>query len=286
MIGSYLSEKLLLMGYKVSVLSRDKFQHPKISGYTWDNIAENIHKFDAVIHLSGASIASPWTGKNKRLIIDSRVKTAQLLYNAIQKSTINLKVFISASAVGYYGAQTSNDIMYESSPGSDDFLGEVCRKWESVSDGFKELGIRTVNLRTGVVLARQSDAIEKMKISIQLGLGAGFGSGKQNFPWIHIEDVCGIYCKALEDSKMQGAYNAVGPEFITNKEFVQQFSKTLKKPYWLPNVPAFMLKFVWGKRAVLLLEGSRISTDKIKKAGYSFSYPRLKDALHDILKMK
>ena len=98
-----------------------------------------------------------------------------------------------------------------------------------------------------------------------------------------MDDVCGIYIKALEDVKMHGVYNAVGPEFISNVEFVRKFSKILKKPCWLPNIPAFVLKSILGKRAVLLLEGSKISTDKIKDAGYSFSYPRLKDALHDIL---
>jgi uncharacterized protein (TIGR01777 family) len=283
LIGTYLSKKLLLKGYEVSILSRSAHNLQDISSYTWDTIEGNLHNFDAIVHLAGASIAARWTAKNKRIIAESRIKTCELLYKLVNQLDQKPHTFISASAVGFYGAQTSDRVMTESNEPGIDFLGTVCNEWEIATNKFKDLGLRTVSLRTGVVLSENGDAMRKLGGSIKFGLGAAFGTGKQYFPWIHIEDLCAMYIQAIEDSKMQGAYNAVAPEFITNKEFVAAFSKVLKKPYWLPNIPSFMLRSLLGEMSILLLEGSKISTEKIEAAGFTFKYPQVEEALADLL---
>lgn len=282
LIGTYLSKKLLLKGYEVSILSRSEQNLQDVSSYTWDTIDGNLHKFDTIVHLAGATIAARWTAKNKRIISESRIKTCEFLYKLINQLDQKPNSFISASAVGFYGAQTSHRILDESELPAKDFLGTVCNEWEKATNKFKNLGMRTVSLRTGVVLSKNSDVVRKLGGSVKFGLGAAFGSGKQYLPWIHIDDLCSMYTKAIDNQKMQGAYNAVAPEYITNKEFVISFSKILKKPYWLPNIPSFVLKVLLGEMSVLLLEGSKISTDKIEAIGFTYKYPSLEKALVDL----
>jgi uncharacterized protein (TIGR01777 family) len=134
-----------------------------------------------------------WTTKRKQEIIDSRIKSGQLIFDEIRKQNKNLKAFISASAIGYYGTTTSNKILYETDPPGDDFLGRTCREGEQVVDGFKNIGIRTVKIQTGVVLTKRGGALSKFKIPIKKGFSSAIGTGKQYIPWIHIEDLCGIY---------------------------------------------------------------------------------------------
>jgi uncharacterized protein len=143
----------------------------------------------------------------------------------------------------------------------------------------KNSGIRTVILRNGVVISPKGGAIKKMSVSVKLGLGSPVGSGKQYFPWIHIEDLCNIYIKAIEDSKMQGAYNAVAPDHITNRDVMKALADALNRPFWAPSVPSFVMKTLFGEMANILLKGSRISADKIKEAGYEFRFTDLKDAV-------
>ncbi len=282
LIGTCLSKKLRLKGYEVSILSRSKHNLQDISSYTWDTIEGNLHKFDTIVHLAGATIATRWTVKNRRIITESRINTCEFLYKLINQLDQKPNSFISASAVGFYGAQTSHRIMDESNLPAKDFLGTVCNEWEIATNKFKDLGMRTVSLRTGVVLSKNADVVKKLGGSIKLGLGTAFGSGKQYLPWIHIDDLCSMYLKAIEDQNMQGAFNAVAPEFITNKEFVASFSKALKKPYWLPNIPSFVLRSLLGEMSVLLLEGSKISADKIEATGFTYKYPQLEEALLDL----
>ncbi len=287
LIGTYLSKKLLLKGFKVSILSRSKKEHPEISFYTWESIdKEEIAEFDTIIHLAGSAIAKRWTAERKQLIFDSRVKTCEFLYKLVDESRRKPSSFISASGVGFYGAQTSNHIFEESDPAGNDFLGTVCKDWEESTNRFRDFGMRTVSIRTGVVLSSESDIIRKMCAPIKFGLGAAFGNGQQYFPWIHIADLCDIYIKAIEDQLMSGPYNAVAPENTTNKEFLQLFSKILNKPYWLPNIPSFILRYVLGEMSVLLTEGGRISADKMEAAGYKFKFPKLEQALFDLFLKK
>lgn len=219
----------------------------------------------------------------EKLILDSRVESANLIFSEVKKRNKELKAFISASAVGYYGALTSDKVFTEEDHPASDFLGQTCFEWENAAKQFETLGIRTVTLRTGLVLNKSGGALSKMIIPIRLGLGSALGNGNQYIPWIHIDDLCEIYIKAIEDSQMAGAFNAIAPNFQTNKSLTHMLSNALNKPYWLPNTPAFLLKFILSKMSVLLLKGSRVSSDKILKTGFTFRFPKLEKALKDLL---
>jgi len=280
--------KLLDRGYEVAIFSRSTGLDSRTSYHTWDidrNIVDRevINNSDFIIHLAGVNIGGKrWTKKRKRKIIGSRTKSADLIFNNIDRHNTRLKAFISASAIGYYGGSTSEQIFLETDPPASDFLGQTCEQWETAADQFNELGVRTVKIRTGIVLSSQGGALSKLKIPIQLGFGSAIGHGKQYMPWIHLDDLCAIYIKAMEDQTMTGAYNAVAPEYITNKAFTRKLARVLHRPYWFPNIPAFLMRLFFGEMSVTLLSGSRISSEKIEAAGYTFQYPDLNGALNDI----
>lgn len=291
LIGRHLCKKLKEKGYNVAILSRTK-QHNNNSDiqiYTWNLDKKEIEKkaletADYIIHLAGANIWDKrWTTKRKQLIIDSRVKTGQLIFDKIKENKHKLKAFISASAVGYYGAITSDKIFSETDPPADDFLGETCRQWEQSADRFEELGVRTVKIRTAPVLTKQGGALAKMITPVKMGIGSAIGNGKQYLPWIHINDLCGIYIKAIEDMQMNGAFNAVAPDHRVNEDFIRTLARVLKKPFWFPNIPAIAMKIIFGRMSEVVLKGSRVSSDKIRKAGYTFQFPDLESALTDLV---
>ncbi len=291
LVGKYLTSKLQEQGYDVAILSRDKYEEvrSKIKQFTWDVKdglidSEALKYADYIIHLAGANIAEKrWTEKRKKQLIDSRVNSAELIFENLKKQEYKPKAFISASAIGYYGVVTSDKIFTENDTYHNDFLGKVCRLWEEAADNFEELGIRTVKIRTGVVLTKKSGALAKMKTPVKLGIGSAMGNGNQYMPWIHIDDLCNIYIKAIEDIEMRGSYNAVAHEHITNKEFTRKISTVLKKPFWGVNIPSFIMKLMFGEMADILLEGSKISSDKIEKSGFKFQYLNLTEALKNLL---
>lgn len=289
LVGAHLTAKLKEKGYRVTLLSRSKEHSGYTHTYYWNPDKKEIEKealdtADYIIHLAGANILDKrWTEKRKQFIIDSRVKTARLLYDKMKESDRKLKAFVSASAIGYYGAVTSEKIFVESDPPAPVFLGETCRLWEEAADQFTELGIRTVKIRTSPVLAKEGGALKTMLIPVKMGIASPIGSGKQYMPWIHIDDLCGIYIKSVEDAKMNGVYNAAAPEHKTNKEFMATLARVLHKPFWFPNVPGFIMKILLGELGDAALNGSRISSDKIRKAGFSFRFATLESALKDLL---
>lgn len=289
LVGKHLCKKLIKKGYDVAILSRSPNTGNNIKTYLWDYNNhkidfEAIKKADYIIHLAGANIAEKrWTSKRKQLIIDSRVKTGELIFDNVKKHKKDLKAFISASGVGYYGAVTSEKIFNENDTPATDFLGETCEKWELMVDKFQEIGIRTVKIRTGVVLTKNDGALSKMILPVKLGIGSAIGTGKQYMPWIHIEDLCNIYIKAIEDIQMKGAFNAVSPDHKTNKEFTKILAKILRKPFWFPNIPSFILKLLFGNMANILLKGSRVSAKKIQANDFKFQFPKLEDALNQLM---
>ena len=288
LIGRYLSEKLQERGYCVMILSRTSKTHIGIKTYAWDLDKQELEKeaielADCIIHLAGANLGEKkWTAQRKKLIMDSRVNSSQLIFDKTKEFN-NVKVYISASAIGYYGTITSDKIFSESDKPSNDFLGNVCQQWEQSADKFEELGIRVVKIRTGVVLTKHEGALSKMTSLVKVGLGSAIGSGKQYIPWIHIDDLCDIYIKAIEDVQMKGSYNAVAPDHKTNREFYSDIANILKKPFWAPNIPAIILELIFGKMSAILLTGSRVSCEKIINTGYRFKFTNLKSALIDLL---
>jgi uncharacterized protein (TIGR01777 family) len=289
LVGKELTKQLKTKGYNVIHLSRTKNSNSDTSTYYWDYSKgiiepEAIEKADYIIHLAGENVSSGrWTQKRKKQIIDSRVKTAQLLFEKVIEYKKNIKAFMSASGTNYYGTVTSDKIFKETDVAATDFLGETCKQWEAAADNFTNSGIRTVKIRTGVVLTAQGGALAKIILPIQLGIGSAIGSGKQYMPWIHIDDLCGIYIKAIEDLKIQGAYNAVAAEYSTNKEVGKAIARILKKNFWFPNIPTFIIKLLFGEMGDIVLNGSRISSEKIKSAGYAFKFDSLENVLRNLL---
>lgn len=291
LVGKKLSALLLENGYKVIWLSRERDFQAKIPTYQWDYQRNKIDKeaieqADAIIHLAGSNLGEgSWTRVKKQQIVESRVKTAQLLLETVKSMNKKLDAFISASAVGYYGVGISEKIYTEKDTSrGNDFLSRTCRKWEGAAFKFrKEFNVRTVVIRTGFVVSKESDAFKKMLAPTRFGLGSPLGSGRQYLSWIHIDDLCRIYLKALEDTIMQGVYNAVAPEFITNAGFMRTLAKVMKRPFFMPNVPTFLLRLMMGEAADLILGGSRISAQKTEESGFEFTYKTANDAIRACL---
>lgn len=289
LIAAHLAEKLTKKGYCVTFLSRSADPSSSYKIYTWDikkqSIdAEAIATADYIIHLAGSNIGEKrWTEERKKIIIDSRVDSASLLFSEVKKQKKDVKAFITASGIGYYGAVTKDKIFSENDIPAADFLGQTCKKWEESATAFEELTIRTVKIRTGVVLAKKDSALDKMLTPIKMGIGSAIGSGKQYMPWIHIDDICNIYIKAIEDNNMHGAYNSAATDQKNNEEFMHTIAKVLHKPFWFPKVPSFAMRFLFGEMADIVLKGSRVSNKKLLQSGFQFQFNDLDKALEDLL---
>jgi hypothetical protein len=289
LVGRYLTSTLLAEGYQVAHLSRGQDQFGKVRVHRWDpekgivspSVLEGV---DIIIHLAGANIgAERWTKKRRLEIVSSRVDAVKLLHKVITENNLSLNTFISASAIGYYGSVTSDIIFNEKDPPAKDFTGSTCRQWEEGADLFQNSGIRTVKIRTAVVLEKSDSALSKLMLPAKFGFLAQTGNGKQYMPWIHISDLCGIYLKAIEDLTLSGAYNAVAPQQVTHKEFVKSLAQVMGKPVFPVPVPAFILRAALGEMSDIVLKGSRVSSEKISKSGYVFLYPELVGALREVL---
>lgn len=287
MVGRKLSDLLIENGYRVIWLSRERYVKAHIPRYRWDYRkgeidSEAVEQADMIIHLAGSNLGDgSWTRLKKQKIVESRVQTAKLLLETVKKMNKRPEAFISASAVGFYGSVTGEKIFTEEDdPAHNDFLSRTCRKWEAEAFRFRdELGVRTIALRTAFVISQKSEAFEKMMLPTRVGLGAPLGSGKQYLSWIHIDDLCHLYLKAVEDSSMEGVFNAVAPEFITDAEFMKILAKAMKRPFFMPPIPAFLLRLFMGQAADMILYGSRISSQKVFDAGYKFTYSTAQEAI-------
>lgn len=289
-VGKNLVALLRQSGYYVSILSRNVKQNSSdITYFKWD-ISTNfideaaVLKADYIIHLAGEGIAEKrWTSQRKLEIVQSREKSIQLIFEVLKKHNKKLDAFVTASGIGIYGAVNGEEICNENTPAAKDFLGTTCQKWEAAADHIEGLGIRTVKIRTGLVLGKGEGFLSKLVPIFKMKLGSAIGSGKQYMPWIHINDLCSMYLEALENPKMSGAYNAAIDDNTTNTIF----SKTLAKIYgytiWLPNVPSFLIALAMGEMAQIVLTGQRVSSIKIENTGYKFQFRNLEEALRDCL---
>lgn len=284
LIGSELTKILIENGHQVRILTREKqIEHPF---YHWDKdtIDEKVfEKLDGIIHLAGSLIAKRWTNSYKKEIFSSRVDTANLLFEYVKKLNIDLKFFISASGTAYYGQITSNKIFKESDEPNIDFLGKVCVAWENAAYQFEKIGARVVCLRTSLVLSKNGEGFKLLKKPIQLGVGANLGNGKQWMPWIHITDLLQIYSHAVENESIQGSYNASAPEHVNHSTFNHTLATKMNKLFFIPNIPAFVMKLALGEMSSLVLNGSRIDATKIQETGFKFQYPTLEKALEELI---
>ncbi len=286
LVGSKLTSELRKKGHLVNILTTSATTAEKEGYYYW-NIKDqyiDLNAFDGVeyiVHLAGAGVADKrWTEKRKKIILESRTKSTALL--AERAKNHKLKAFLSASAVGIYGFNTGDKWLDEESDQGNDFLAEVVQAWEHEVDGFEGIAKRVVKLRIGIVLSTEGGALKEMLPPFKWGVGSPLGSGKQWMSWIHIDDLVDMFVRGIEKD-LNGTYNAVGPSPVTNKEFSSLVAKTLGKPMWLPNVPSFILRLIFGELSQVVLGGNRVKSKKIEKAGFTFKFKNLESALKDLL---
>ncbi len=237
---------------------------------------------EAIINLAGATIAKRWTKSRKKLILDSRVEALTLLRTSLAKQKHTVKHLISASGIGAY---PDSQIKYyeETYPAtSSTFLGKVVREWEETVNRFHELGITTAKIRIGLVLAKDGGALPEMVKPISFFAGAALGSGAQWQSWIHITDLAKLFVYVLK-YQLEGIYNAVAPNPVTNTELTKAIAKTLHKPLWLPNIPKFVMQLALGEMHILLFESQRVSCKKIENNGFDFTYYHVEPALTNLL---
>ncbi len=206
----------------------------------------------------------------------------KLITEVIKKKNIHLKSFVGASAVGFYGMITSEKIFSEKDSGQPDFLSDCCTQWENSYKEIETLSEKMCVTRLAMVLSPNGGALKRLLPLFKMGLGSAIGSGKQYMPWIHIDDLLSVFCEALFNPNFKGTYNAVSSEHVTNKEFSKQLAKSLSKPFFMPNVPSFLLKLVFEEMANMLLRGSRVSNQKLLYTGFKFKYPQLSAALNNV----
>ena len=289
MIGQKLTELLLKKGHTVAYLSRRKEKMANITVYQWDipkgYIEEGaLENADYVIHLAGAGIADErWTEKRKQEIIDSRIQPIDLITKYLEDKNIKLKGFISASAIGYYGGNTGEIKLDEDSKAGNDFLAECTKLWEVHAKKVTRAE-REIRIRIGVVLSQKGGALPKLVMPIRFGLGAALGSGKQFISWVHIDDLCAIFVKAIEDSTMHGAYNAVSPNPISNAIMTKIAAKVLKRPLFLPNIPSFVLNLIFGEMGIVVTGGNFVQNKRLsEETNFVYQFPTIEGALTDLL---
>lgn len=279
-VGKALIKHLVNCGYMVNVLTRRNkissmeniryFEWDIKKGFIDEKAFEGVSK---IINLTGANITEKrWTEKRKVEIIESRTKAIDLLFTYVKTRNFSIDIFISSSAVGYYGAITTDEIFTEKSNNGSEFLASVCRKWEKTALQFDSLGVATVILRKGVVLGRDGGMYQKLAPLAKLGINTSLGNGRQYLPWIDIRDLVRLYEFILKTDELSGVFNAVSSEHIMMNDFSKALLRSFGKTSFLPNVPAFLVRLFLGEMSVMLLKGSRVSNYKIKQTGFKFEY--------------
>jgi hypothetical protein len=290
MIGRRLVAELQREGWEVTILSREpeRARHAlgDVQAYRWDPVegpapAEALSGRDAVAHLAGEPVAQRWTAGAKQAIRDSRVAGTENLIAGLRAAGQRPRTLVASSAVGYYGPRGSEPIDEEAGPGRD-FLAEVCIAWEAQAERAAGLGLRVVRIRTGVVLDRTGGALAKMLMPFQLGVGGPVAGGRQYLPWIHADDVVGIFAAALADERWEGAVNASAPVPVSNRDFSRALGRALHRPALLP-VPGLALSVLYGEMAQIVTGGVRAVPAKPLMLGYSYRHPDLDEALRAAL---
>lgn len=286
LIGSKLTNLLLEKGYTVSQLNRRKTKLSGVKNFLW-NVeqgeidAKCLEGVDIIIHLAGEGIAEKrWTEERKRAITASRTQSIRLIYDLMKRKAHQVKRVISASAIGYY-SDRGNELMTEDSAPNRDFMARCCVDWEAAVDEGKALGLQITEFRTGVVLS-DSGALAKMAAPIKWFVGAPLGSGRQWVPWIHLDDVVNMYLFAAEHPELEGVFNQVAPNPVTNQQITKALGKQLRRPVWPLHVPAALLKVLMGEMSTIVLGSTKVSAQKIENAGFHFKYPCLQGALEEI----
>lgn len=287
MIGKALQTELRNGGHELLLATRSEPNSPEQVQWSIDDGFSDLAKLDgidAVVHLAGENIAGlRWTEEKKKAIRDSRVKGTRNLVNALAELSVKPKVFVSASAIGFYGDRADEELTETSSSGST-FLAEVCREWEAESRRAEDLGIRTVLLRTGIVLSKDGGALGTMLLPFKMGVGGVIGSGKQWMSWISLDDHIAAIKYALENDNVRGAVNSTSPNPVTNEEFTATLGEVLYRPTFIP-LPEFAVSMLLGEMGdALLLASTKVLPKRLDDAGFEFKFPHLKEAIEDAVK--
>jgi uncharacterized protein (TIGR01777 family) len=278
-IGQALQTYLQSTGHEVRILSRK-------SG--WDVLNQTMDPsvldgIDAIVHLAGAGIADKrWTTARKKELISSRVDSTRLLARVLRTEKHEVHTFVSASAIGYYGADSGQKTCVETTESGADFLAECTRAWEDAVD--EMTGLRVVKLRIGLVMERDGGIFPVFARPIRLFAGFILGDGNQGQSWIHRDDLVRMFAQALTDERAQGVYNAVAPVPLTHAAMTQEIAGALHRPVWWPHVPAFMLRLILGEMACLVTGGNFVSSQKIQnELGFTFTYKRFSEAIKQLV---
>lgn len=289
LVGSRLIELIDPSIYDVSILSRNTKSVDSINIYKWDfeemTIDEDAVKVDFIINLNGAGIADKkWTTERKKLLVESRIKSAQLIRSALQLTGHKPKAYISASAVGFYGDRKDEEL-YETSPEGRGFMAECCKSWEDSASELSSFVERLIIDRIGVVLSTKGGALPKILMTKQIGVYNYFGNGQQYYSWIHIDDLCRILVTQIEDDSYVGIYNTVSPKPLTNKQFTTEIKEALDGNLVLP-VPVFGLRLMLGEMANVVLNSNRVFPKRLKEHLFNFKYDDLGKAVKDLISKK
>ena len=291
LIGKELVDVLLKNNHTVHFLTTSKSkieEKPNLKGFYWNPQEGKIDDtcvdgVDTIVHLAGASISKRWTKSYKQELIESRVLSANLLFNLIKKAPNKVQHFISASGTAIYPDSDTNVYDETATQIDDTFLGNVVVKWEESADQFNLLKIKVTKLRTGVVFSEKGGALLEMIKPIKMYVGSDFGSGKQLQSWIHLTDIANLYYFAIIN-QTEGIINAVAPDPITNNDLTKLIAKQLKRPLFLPNVPQFIMKLILGEMHILLFNNKNILPKRAQQLGFNFQFPTAKSAIQNIIK--
>lgn len=291
LVGKELVSLLEDKGIEIHYLSTSKskiISGTKAKGFYWNlqnaTMDEScLEGVDTIIHLAGATVSKRWTVEYKQEIIESRVLSTQLLFNAVKNHPNNVTQIISASAIGIYPSSFTTFYTENEKEVDCGFLGQVVYKWEESVDAFKRLNLKVCKIRIGLVLSNKGGALQEMVKPIKLGLGSSFGLGKQIQSWIHVDDLASIFLFAL-DQKLEGVYNAVAPHPVSNSELVKTIANVVKKTLFLPNIPRFVMRMMLGEMHELLFSSQKVSAQKIQQIGFKFQFSTLDKALENLLK--
>ncbi|MDA0303409.1 MAG: TIGR01777 family oxidoreductase [Bacteroidetes bacterium] len=289
LVGRTVCKQLKHRGYHVRVLSRH--QAPLSEGVDevvqWDPMnqvlpAQALRHVHAVVHLAGAPIAQRWTAKSRHEILNSRTKSTQTLTHTMASLPLDERprVFLCASAVGIY--PSTSELLDETAPVGPGFAAEVVQAWEAEAIEAEALGCRTVRIRIGLVLSAEGGILGSLKPLFSLGLGSAIGSGNQWQSWIHIEDLSRMMLWSLRSDEVQGVYNGVSSNPVTNRTFSKELAHALHRPFFLPAVPSWVLKWVFGEMSSVLLASNRVTSAKVEEAGFEFQHPNLEEAMANL----
>ncbi len=273
-IGGNLIHELKKSNHEIITINRSALSDISV-------LTELLSEADAVIHLAGSPILCRWTEENKQAILKSRTQSTRNIILAIKHLSPKTRphTFISASAIGIYSPGESHT--EESTSFSNDFVGEVVKQWEKSSAELSS-SVRKVIFRIGLVLGKEAKTMKQLVPLFKLGLGGKIGSGRQSFPFVHINDVTSAFLRATQDQEINGIYNLVAPQSITNEQFTDALSKVVNRPAFF-TVPEFALKLIYGKASSLLLQSPAVYPERLLKSGFQFKYPDIQSGLSEII---